>query len=305
MTSLLVVGSVALDSIETPFETREDILGGSASYFSVTASILTSVRLVAVVGDDFPKEHIEFLRSRNIDLKGLQQVPGRTFRWRGRYLQNLVDRETLDTQLNVFSAFKPTLPASFKDSEYVFLANINPELQLDVLKQVEHPRFVACDTMNFWILGQLNQLKAVLPKVQVLLLNDEEAHQLSGEHNLLHAASAIRQMGPSQVIIKRGDSGAILFDDSGIFWAPAFPLAKVVDPTGAGDCFAGGFISYLAFTNRIDSKNLRCAMIYGSAIASFCVEDFSLDRFRTLSRDDIQKRCKEFSELVRFDEINI
>jgi sugar/nucleoside kinase (ribokinase family) len=303
--SILVVGSVALDSVETPTEQRRDILGGSASFFSVTASILEPVRLVAVVGSDFPEEHVELFRSRNIDVQGLERVAGKTFRWSGRYLADLVGRVTLDTQLNVFETFRPKLPADYADSGCVFLANIDPNLQLQVLSQVRQPKLVACDTMNFWITGQLDALKKVLRSVDVLLLNDEEARLLSGRANLVEAAALVRALGPRKVVVKRGDAGALLFDEAGVFWAPAFPVRNVVDPTGAGDSFAGGFVSYLSHTGDLKPANFRRAMIYGSAIASFCVEDFSLDRFRSLERDEVLRRCRQFEELVRWEEITL
>ncbi len=301
--SVLVVGSMALDSVETPFEKREDVLGGSASFFSYIASMFVPVRLVAVVGDDFPEEHMELLRSQDIDLQGLQQEVGRTFRWSGRYLPDMVGRETLDTQLNVFQNFKPKLPETYTDSEFVFLANIDPLLQLEVLEQVKKPKFVACDTMNFWIEGNLAAVKKVLRSIDALLINDEEATLLSGERNLVRAAAAVRQMGPRIVIVKRGDAGALLFDDDGVFSAPAFPLEQIADPTGAGDSFAGGFVSYLAKSDDLSPKILRQSMIFGSVIASFSVEDFSLDRFRTLDLAGIQQRCNSFFDLVHFEAI--
>jgi sugar/nucleoside kinase (ribokinase family) len=304
--SILVVGSVALDSVETPTETRNDILGGSASFFSVTASMLEPVRLVAVVGADFPEEHVELFRSRGVDVQGLERVPGgKTFRWKGRYLADMVGRVTLDTQLNVFETFRPKLPESCRDQRYVFLANIDPNLQLQVLSQLRKPELVACDTMNFWITGQLDALKQMLGKVDVLLLNDEEARLLSGKVNLLEAAAAVRDLGPTKLVVKRGDAGAMLFDEAGVFWVPAFPLDKVVDPTGAGDSFAGGFVSFLAHTGDLRPATFRRAMVYGSAVASFCVEDFSLDRFRTLTLDELRLRCRQFEELVRWEEITL
>jgi len=305
MSDVLVVGSVALDSVATPFESRDDILGGSASFFSVIGSLVANIRLVAVVGQDFPEEHVQMMASRGVDLEGLQRAQGLTFRWKGRYLPDMVGRETLDTQLNVFETFSPVLPASYQDTPYVFLANIDPCLQLKVLEQVKQPKLVATDTMNFWISGQLDALKAVLRKTDILMLNDEEARQLSGKHNLVHAAAAVREMGPQTMIIKRGDAGALLFDDQGIFWAPAFPLESIVDPTGAGDTFAGGFVSYLAAEDELSPANLRKAMIYGSATASFCVEDFSLDRLKVLERDEILARCKRFGDLVRFEDVTL
>lgn len=301
---VLVVGSVALDSVETPLEgMHDDLLGGSASFFSVVSSLVVPTRLVAVVGEDFPEEHVELFRSRGIDLEGLQRSQGRTFRWKGRYLPDMVGRETLDTQLNVFEHFQPQLSESYRETPYLFLANIHPALQLQVLEQVRRPKLVACDTMNLWINEERAALERVLGQVQILLINDEEARLLSGKHNLVHAAAAIRAMGPERLIIKRGDAGALLFDDAGTFWTPAYPLETIVDPTGAGDSFAGGLVSFLARTDRVDAKNLRRAMIYGSSIASFCVEAFSLDRFRTLTPDEALQRCKSFDELVRFDEV--
>ncbi len=304
--SLLVVGSVALDSVETPSAARTDVLGGSASFFSVVSSLLgPGVRLVAVVGEDFPEEHVALFRERGVDLAGLERVAGRTFRWSGRYLPDLVGRETLDTQLNVFETFRPKLPESYTDSSYVFLANIDPGLQLQVLSQIRKPRLVACDTMNFWITGQLEALRRVLRSTDVLFVNDEEVRQLSGRHNLVHAAAAVRELGPRKLVVKRGDAGALLFDEAGIFWAPAFPVETIIDPTGAGDSFAGGFMSYLAHVDDLGPAAFRRAMIYGAAIASFCVEDFSLDRFRSLQRDEVLRRCHAFRDLTRFEEVTL
>jgi sugar/nucleoside kinase (ribokinase family) len=304
--SLLVVGSVALDSIETPFASHKDVLGGSASFFSVVASALTPVRMVAVVGDDFPEEHVDFFRQREVDVEGLQRVEGRTFRWSGRYHENMVDRDTLDTQLNVFQDFKPVLPDAYRESEYIFLANIDPKLQLQVLEQVRNPKFVACDTMNFWLQGEtLESFRKVLASTHAVFVNDEEARLLSGEHNLVKAAAAIRKMGVERVIVKRGDAGAQLHDDDGIFIAPAFPLEGVADPTGAGDSFAGGFVSYIANRGRLDGATLRQAMVFGTATASFSVEAFSLDRFKTLDLPQVLDRCAKYGELVRFDPISL
>jgi len=303
--SVLVVGSVALDSVETPFDKREDILGGSASFFSVVSSLITPVRLVAVVGEDFPEEHVKLMADKGVDLAGLTREQGRTFRWSGRYLPNMVDRETLDTQLNVFESFDPELPETYRQTPYVFLANIHPSLQLKVLDQVKDPRLVCLDTMNFWIEGAREELGKVLSKVDALLINDEEVRLLSGEHNLVRGAAAVRAMGPKILVVKRGDAGAILFDDKGMFCVPAVPLDNVVDPTGAGDTFAGGFISYLANQNQVTSKTLRQAMVYGSVVASFCVEDFSLDRLRDLKRDEALERCELFKDLTRFEEITL
>ncbi len=302
--SVVVVGSVALDSIETPESSHEDVLGGAASYFSVAASFLSSpVRLVGVVGEDFPEAHVDFFRSRGIDLQGLKRVSGKTFRWKGRYLPDMVQRETLDTQLNVFETFQPQLSVTYRESQYIFLANIHPELQLEVLNQLVAPKLVALDTMNLWIETKREALGKVLERVDILLVNDEEARMLSEENNLLHAARKIITMGPKQVIIKRGDAGAMLFDKSDIFWAPAFPLEAICDPTGAGDSFAGGFISFLAHTNNLSPSNLRRAVVYGSVVASFAVEDFSLNRYLTLSKSDLVRRCQAFASLMRFEDI--
>jgi sugar/nucleoside kinase (ribokinase family) len=304
--SLLVVGSVALDSVETPHGRWDEALGGSASYFATVASLIAPVRLVAVVGDDFPDEHFAFLRGRGIDLAGLQRAEGRTFRWAGRYASNMVDRQTLDTQLNVFEEFHPKLPTAYGDSRYLFLANIDPRLQLDVLQQVASPKLVALDTMNFWLTEQhLPVLKQVLRKTDVVFLNDEEARLLSGQHNLVKAAAAVRLLGVGRVIVKRGDAGALLFDEAGPFWAPAFPLEHVADPTGAGDCFAGGFMGYLAHTDDLSEVNIRRAMVFGSVTASFAVEAPSVDRLRTLTRAELLLRCAEFGRLVRFEEIEL
>ena len=300
---LLVVGSLALDTIETQSSRRDEVLGGAACYASFAASFFASVRLVGVVGSDFPAEHEALLRSRKIDLTGLERVAGRTFRWAGRYAADFNNRTTLDTQLNVFETFRPKLPASYADSQFVFLANIDAILQSEVLSQVRRPRFVGCDTMNFWISGKPAELARVLERVNMVLLNDEEARQLSGKDNLPAAANLIRAMGPSAVVIKRGDAGALFFCEEGVFAAPAFPLERVVDPTGAGDSFAGGCMGWLARTGDTSPAGIRTALVVGSALASFCVEDFSLDRFRSLDESAIRARCAAFAELLRFDAI--
>jgi sugar/nucleoside kinase (ribokinase family) len=304
--SLVVVGSVALDSIETAKVTKERVLGGAASFFSVAASFLTTpVRRVAVVGEDFPEEHVEWIRSRGIDMDGLERAPGKTFFWRGRYSPDLAQRTTLDTQLGVFEHFRPRLPESYRDAEFVFLANIHPSLQLDVLEQVRNPRLVACDTMNFWIERTPKELRRTLERVHLLVINDEEARQLAGEHNLVRAAKGILRMGPHSVIVKRGDSGALLFHEHGVFAAPAFPLEDVVDPTGAGDSFAGGFMGWLAHAASTSADEVRRAMIYGSVLASFSVEDFSLDRFRRLTAPEVYTRFRAFKLLTHFEDIEL
>jgi sugar/nucleoside kinase (ribokinase family) len=303
--SLLVVGSVGLDTVETRAGKRADVLGGAASYFSVAASFLAPTRMVGVVGTDFPEAHARLLEERGVDLAGLERVPGRTFRWSGVYAKDFSTRTTLDTQLNVFQEFRPKLPGAWATSDYVFLANIDPVLQLGVLEQVQTAKFVACDTMNFWIEGKRADLLRLLERVDMLLLNDEEARQLSGEANLPAAARAIRKLGPRAVVIKRGDAGALLFHEGGVFAAPAFPIEDVVDPTGAGDSFAGGFMGWLAREGDTSPATIRTAMILGSVLASFSVEDFSLDRFKRLDLAQIRERFAAFTDLVHFEKIKL
>ncbi len=301
--SLLVVGSVAFDSVETPFGKAEEVLGGSATYFSTSASYFTDVKLVAVVGDDFPEEHVDFLKSREIDVKGLQKSSGKTFRWKGRYDFDLNQAHTLDTQLNVFASFKPQIPEEYKDAEYVFLANIDPVLQLEVLKQVRKPKFVACDTMNFWIEGKPDELKETLKHVDLLTINEGEARELAKEPNLVLAAKKILSYGPKTLIVKRGEYGSLMFSDSGIFSAPAYPLESVFDPTGAGDSFAGGFMGYLSNTGNVNDGAIRQAIIFGSVMASFNVEDFSLNGMKNLNYKEIEERFKEFKRLTHFEDL--
>lgn len=301
--SILVVGSVAIDSVETPFGIGENVLGGSATYFSTSASFFTDVNLVGVIGDDFPQEHIDFLQSRNIDLRGLVRESGKTFRWKGKYGYDLNEAQTLDTQLNVFQTFRPQIPAEYADTEYLILANIDPALQLEVLSQVKNPRVIACDTMNFWISSKPEVLKKVIEKVDFFIINEGEARQLTGEVNLVKAARAILAMGAKNLIIKRGEYGVLLFTGDSIFAAPAYPLEKVFDPTGAGDTFAGGFMGYLANTGNISEDGIRQAIIYGSVMASFNVEDFSLDRLRTLQYSEIEERYRNFKKMTHFEAI--
>jgi sugar/nucleoside kinase (ribokinase family) len=303
--SLTVVGSVALDTVEAQGVQHPDLLGGSASFFSVAASFFSPVRLVAVIGEDFPAAHVELLERRGVELDGLERAHGKTFRWSGRYSADLQHRTTLDTQLNVFAEFRPKLPAAWRESELLFLGNIHPALQLDVLEQVQRPRLVAMDTMNFWIEGQLAALRRVLARVDLLVINDEEARQLAGEHNLPRSARAIQAMGPRTVIVKRGDAGAFLFHEAGVFAAPAFPLDEVVDPTGAGDTFAGGFMGALARSGELAPQAVRRAMFYGSVMASFCVEGFSLDRLRDLSQTQIDERYRAFRDLTHFEDVRL
>ena len=298
--SILVVGSVAFDSIETPFGKVEDALGGSATYFSTSASFFTDVNLVAVVGEDFPDQHRSMLAERNIDLAGLQTAPGETFRWKGRYGFDLNEAHTLDTQLNVFENFSPQLPDNYRDAEYVFLANIDPELQLDVLNQVRNPKLVACDTMNFWIEGKREQLVRTLAHVDVLIINEGEVRQLADEPNLQKAARIILAMGPNTLVIKRGEYGVIMYSEHSVFSAPAVPLEEVFDPTGAGDTFAGGFFGYLASTRNLSDANMRQAVVFGSVMASFTVESFSLDRLKALDYSEIKDRYTEVKFLTDF-----
>jgi sugar/nucleoside kinase (ribokinase family) len=301
--SLLVVGSVAFDTVETPFGKRDQALGGSASFFSMSASFFTKVDLVAVVGDDFPEGHLQLFRSRGIGLSGLSRAKGKTFHWSGSYGFDLNTAHTRATDLNVFETFSPELPAELRKSEIVMLGNIHPDLQWRVLEQVERPRIVAADTMNFWITGTPAALKRTLSKVDLLLVNDAEARQLSGEHNIVKAARAIHAMGPKRLVIKRGEYGALLFDGDHIFAAPAFPLPALFDPTGAGDSFAGGLLGSLDRSGEIDSRSLRRSTIIGSVMASFAVEDFSVDRFRTLTTEQIGQRFREFQQLVHFEDM--
>ena len=299
--SILVVGSVALDSVKTPFGTAPNVLGGSGTYFSVAASFFSKVRLVAVVGSDFPEKHVNLLKKRKIDLAGLKKVKGRTFRWKGEYNFDLNQAHTLDTQLNVFAQFRPEIPARYADSEYVFLANIDPELQLEVLKQVKKPKLVACDTMNFWIEKKKSELKKTLKHVDILVINEAEARQLAEETNLVKAARRIRSWGPGSLVVKRGEYGALLFGDNHVFSAPAYPLETIYDPTGAGDTFAGGFMGYLAKSGDASNAGIRRAIIMGSVMASYDVEDFSLNRLVRLTRPEIVSRFKAFKSLTHFD----
>jgi sugar/nucleoside kinase (ribokinase family) len=301
--SLLVVGSVALDSLETPFGRREEILGGSACYFSTCASYFGPVRVVAVVGEDFPQEHVDFLASRGADLAGLVRKPGRTFRWKGKYEFDLNTAHTLDTQLNVFADFQPDLPESYRDSEYVFLGNIDPDLQRAVLDQVRGPRFVACDTMNFWISSKRESLLKTLRRVDLLFVNDAEARQLSGEHNIVKAARRILSFGPRAVVVKRGEYGALYFSGSEVFAASAYPLPDVFDPTGAGDSFAGAFMGYVAKSRSEAPAVMRRAIVLGSVLASYAVEQFSLDRLRSLTGEEIRARYAEARQLAHFDDL--
>ena len=300
--SLLVVGSVALDSVETPFGKAEEVIGGSANYFSASASHQVPVQLVGVVGSDYPVEKLEPLAARGVDLTGLERAEGESFRWRGQYRHDLNSAETLETRLGVFSHFRPKLPEGFRDAEFVFLANIDPRLQLDVLRQVRKPKLVACDTMNFWIESRRADLLELLGKVDLITLNDGEARQLTEQANLVQAARWILARGPRTVLIKKGEHGAFMFTRESVFYAPAYPLESVFDPTGAGDSFAGGFMGWLARTRDLTDANLRRAVVLGSAMGSFVVEGFSITRLLEVSRADIERRVADFHRLVTFDQ---
>ncbi|MBM3884982.1 MAG: bifunctional hydroxymethylpyrimidine kinase/phosphomethylpyrimidine kinase [Gemmatimonadetes bacterium] len=300
--SLLVVGSVALDSVETPFGKAEEVIGGSANYFSASASHQVPVQMVGVVGSDYPVEKLEPLAARGVDLSGLERAEGESFRWRGRYRHDLNSAETLETRLGVFSHFRPKLPEGFRDAEFVFLANIDPRLQLDVLRQVRKPKLVACDTMNFWIESRRANLLELLGQVDLITLNDGEARQLTEQANLVQAARWILARGPRTVLIKKGEHGAFMFTRDSVFFAPAYPLESVFDPTGAGDSFAGGFMGWLARTRDLTDANLRRAVVLGSAMGSFVVEGFSITRLLEVSRADIERRVADFHRLVSFDQ---
>lgn len=298
---LLVVGSMALDTVETPFGREERILGGSASYFSLAASMFTDVCVVAVVGNDFPEEHLELFRTRGIELEGVTRESGETFRWEGQYGYDLGDPDTLGTHLNVFENFNPVIPESYRNTDYVFLANIDPELQLRVLNQVEKPKLVACDTMNYWIENKPAELKKVLKHVDILMLNDSETRALAGEPRITQAARAILGMGPKVLIVKRGEYGALMFSEDGIFWAPSYPLEEIIDPTGAGDTFAGGFMGYIAGHGVLDHTAFKTAVVYGSVLASFTVENFSVRRISHLEIPEIDQRLTAFLQLSKLD----
>jgi len=300
--SLLVVGSMAYDSVETPLDKADDVLGGSAMFFSAAASYFTPVNLVAVVGEDFNHHDIEFLKHKNVNLDGLTVEQGKTFRWKGKYLQNMNDRETIYTHLNVFEKFNPVLPDHYRDSKFVFLANISPDLQYNVVQQVQQPHFVAMDTMNFWISGAPESLKQTLSVVDALFINDSEAKELAQTDNVITAARKIQQMGPGTVIIKKGEHGAMLIHENSIFFCPAYPVENLFDPTGAGDTFAGGFMGYIASKGAVTPANLQRAMLFATALASFNVEAFSVDRVKNLSKNDIIERVLKLRDMIAIEE---
>ncbi len=299
--SLLVVGSIAFDSIRTPHGEVEEILGGSATFFSVTASWFTSVSVVAVVGEDFGEQQFQVFRERSIDTAGVERVPGRTFRWKGEYTGDMNQAHTLDTQLNVFESFVPKIPAAYLDSQYLFLGNIVPTLQLNVHRAFPKLRASALDTMNYWIQGMPEELAKVLATVDILLINEGEARMLSHQHNLKKAAESIRQLGPRILVIKRGEHGATLFGPESVFTVPAYLLDEVFDPTGAGDTFAGGFMGHLARTGDLSDANLRRAAVYGSVMGSFAVEEFGVGRLLRLTPGEIESRYREIKQLTHFD----
>jgi len=300
---IVVVGTVAFDTVETPFGRGENVLGGSATYFSTSASFFTDVSLVAVVGEDFPDEHVRFLLSRDINTDGLQRIPGKTFHWTGKYGYDLNEAQTIDTQLNVLTEFKPDLPESYRAAEYLFLANIDPELQMEVLEQMHKPKLVACDTMNFWISSKPEALRRVLQKVDIVVITEGEARQFTGEANLVRAARQIIALGCKRLVVKRGEYGVLMFTADSVFAAPAYPLEEVFDPTGAGDTFAGGFMGFLANTGDLSEEGLRQAIVFGSVMASFNVEDFSLDRMKRLDYKEIEARYRSFKALTSFRDI--
>ena len=299
--TVLVVGTVALDSVETPFGKAEEVIGGSAVFFAASASHLTRVQVVGVVGHDYPFARLDPLVQRGVDFAGVEKVSGASFRWHGRYGHDLNSAETLDTRLGVLATFKPRIPDNFRNAPFVFLGNVDPRIQLDVLNQIARPRIVACDTMNFWIEGSRPELLDVLKKVDILTINEGEARQLSQKANLLKAAAWLLEQGPRTVVIKKGEHGALLFTGKSIFFAPAFPLEDVFDPTGAGDSFAGGFLGAIARSGDTSDASFRRAVIYGSAMGSFAVERFSIDGLLNINAADISKRIKHFHDLVSFD----
>ena len=307
--SILVVGSIALDSVQTPFGSVDDALGGSATYFATAASLYNRVKLVGVVGADFPQEHVDFLKSRKVDLAGLQRVEGKTFRWKGRYDYDLNTAQTLDTQLNVFATFHPKLPESYRDAEYVFLANIDPALQAEVARQIKAPKLIILDTMNYWIDYKKEALTEAMSLSDIILLNEAEARQYAGTFSLIRAARKIMALGPRAIVIKKGEYGAAMFTQSDhfvsqYFFAPAYPLEKIADPTGAGDTFAGGFVGYLAKHGETSIEGFKRAIVHGSVIASFTVEGFSVNRLRELTWEEIVERYSHMQHFTHFETLN-
>ncbi|PJR03314.1 PfkB family carbohydrate kinase [Avrilella dinanensis] len=305
MSKLLIVGTVAFDEIETPFGKTDKILGGAATYIGLSASHFNNVdsAIVSVIGGDFPQEYLDLLTDRNIDISGIEKVEnGKTFFWSGRYHNDLNSRDTLDTQLNVLADFNPVVPQHFKNAEVVMLGNLHPNIQISVLDQMtKKPKLVVLDTMNFWMDCALDELKEVMKRIDVITINDEEARQLSGEYSLVKSAEIIHKMGPKYIVIKKGEHGALLFHNNQVFFAPALPLKEVFDPTGAGDTFAGGFAGYMAQQQTVSFHNMKNAVIYGSNLASFCVEKFGTQRMEQLSKDEVDTRLQQFKMLTQFD----
>jgi len=299
---VLVLGTVTLDTVETPVKRVEGVLGGSGMYAAVSATFFNdTIRLVSVVGDDFPQEYTDILRKHGVDLEGLRRVEnGKTFRWGGRYSDDFNVRDTLFTELNVVLDFHPILPESYKETQYIFLANDPPQLQLDIIQQATNPKLIVCDTMDFWINEQRQALDKTIQHVDILILNDSEARLLTGESNLIKAANMILQTGPERVIIKKGEHGAISVTSSSFFSAPAYPLTEVIDPTGAGDCFAGAFIGYLASVADTSETSIRKAMVYGSVIASFNIEDFTINRHKSVTKNEIETLYQELQEMTKY-----
>lgn len=295
---VLIIGSMAFDDLELPSTNAKDVVGGSATYCAYAAALFAPSRLVAVVGDDFPQSTLDDLASRGAAVDGVERAAGKTFRWAGRYSANLASRETLDTQLNVFADFRPKLPEAYCNSPFVLLGNIHPALQLEVLDQIKNPRFVAADTMNFWIEGEPKALADVLKRIDTLVINDEEVRQLTGEHNIRRAAREVLGRGPKRLIVKRGEYGALLFDDDGAFFAPSFPLETEIDPTGAGDTFAGALLGFLARDNRLDGRSMRRGLMMAATVASFCVEGVGTSEVAALSHEKIARRLEELGKLV-------
>ena len=297
---VLIVGSMAFDDLELPTTNAKDVVGGSATYAALSAALFAPARVVAVVGDDFPASAVEMLATRGVETSGIERASGKTFRWVGRYAKNLTSRTTLDTQLNVFADFRPKLPDAFRASPYLLLGNIHPSLQLEVLAQVERPKRGAADTMNFWISGERPTLLEMLKKIDTLVINDEELRQLAEEHNVKKAAAIVRAMGPKRLVVKRGEYGAMLFDDHGIFFAPAYPLEAEIDPTGAGDTFAGALMGYLSREGSLDRSSLRKALMVAATVASFCVEGVGTERLAALDREQVARRLEDLRGLVHF-----
>lgn len=304
MGKLLIVGTVAFDAIETPFGKTDKILGGAATYIGMSASYFgLDAGIISVVGGDFPDKYLQMLRDKNIDLTGVEVIKeGKTFFWSGKYDYNLNTRDTLITDLNVLADFNPVVPENFEDCDFLMLGNLHPAVQMSVINQIpKRPKLVVLDTMNFWMDNTMDELMEVIAKIDVITINDEEARQLSGEYSLVKAAEKIHAMGPKYVVIKKGENGALLFNNGDVFFAPALPLEEVFDPTGAGDTFAGGFIGYLASTQDISFENMKRAVIYGSNFASFCVEKFGIERMENLDRNEVQQRLKQFKQLTQFE----